>query len=354
MNLKYLATLLFTGAATFTAPSIFASDTFSAEISEGNVTATSPYCREKKCPTSTAELTGMFDVTITGDVITFSNIAVSAQDLGFSLPENPNSAAGGTVNSATFTFDGEILSVQGTVDQRAFDGPLYSYNFEASVIEPWAQKFDQKNYFLATQDFRKCVSPLCGGIFIQKVNRHAMRCPDGRFKKSCYVGEFDWHKIGRNPFEVATANTAILLKGKPTKSKDKSFGNVGRFEAEAAFQQFGDHIAYKGHYAGLRNNGIVCITTPCFSFDRLPLNSHRKSKLSGINFSQLDIDKNVLEQAQQRMANGEAVIAFGTTQRVKDFAGPGLEFLIQSLFMPINATIKIEPKNTKKVTVTHH
>lgn len=344
MHFRHIATLaLATVGVMFTLPSS-ASETFSAQIEDGSVMVTPARCFEDPCSTVEVALTGTFEAAITGAEIQFSNIVVANDNVGFSLPSEPNSSVNGTVNSATFEFDGDVLSVSGMVDQRAFDGPLYSYYFEASVTDTLSNQFDQKHYYLATQDLRKCVSPLCGGIFIQKVNRRAMRCPDGEVQKSCYIGEFDWRKLGSNPFGVVGSfDEAILLKGKPTKSLDTQFGNVGRFEAEAAFQHFGSD-ASKGKYAGLQNNGILCITSPCFSFDMLKLNSNKTRKLSGIDYSQLDADKNIVEQVQQNMANGETVIAFGTKNRVKGFAGKGLEFVVKSVYLPIIAKIPTEPE----------
>src|SRR5687767_8167105 len=47
-------------------------------------------------------------------------------------------------------------------------------------------------YFLVRQDVRRCISPLCGGYFVKRVNQSRTRCANGRWMRECYVGEIEW------------------------------------------------------------------------------------------------------------------------------------------------------------------
>src|SRR5688500_1902707 len=48
------------------------------------------------------------------------------------------------------------------------------------------------DYFLVRQDRRRCMSPLCGGYFVKRVNQSRTRCANGRWMPECYVAEIDW------------------------------------------------------------------------------------------------------------------------------------------------------------------
>src|SRR5687767_32432 len=63
------------------------------------------------------------------------------------------------------------------------------------------------DYFLVRQDRRRCISPLCGGYFVKRVNQSWTPCADGRRMRECYVAEIDWN--GQPEIDPAKA----LLRG---------------------------------------------------------------------------------------------------------------------------------------------
>jgi hypothetical protein len=44
-------------------------------------------------------------------------------------------------------------------------------------------------YYTIRRDLRRCISPLCGGWFISRVNKKQTRCADGSRANECYVAE---------------------------------------------------------------------------------------------------------------------------------------------------------------------
>src|SRR5260370_7964329 len=48
-------------------------------------------------------------------------------------------------------------------------------------------------FYSLRRDLRRCVSPLCGGYFVKRVNMSSTRCANGRFMSECYVAGIDWH-----------------------------------------------------------------------------------------------------------------------------------------------------------------
>jgi len=52
---------------------------------------------------------------------------------------------------------------------------------------------DNSNFYSVRPDYRRCVSPLCGGYFVKRVNQSRTRCVNGRLMSECYVAEIDWN-----------------------------------------------------------------------------------------------------------------------------------------------------------------
>lgn len=67
-------------------------------------------------------------------------------------------------------------------------------------------------------DDRDCLSPLCGGFWIDAVNHREQRCPDGTVATSCYVAEIDYAAMGWTEDEwiaylSAAGSNTMLIKG---------------------------------------------------------------------------------------------------------------------------------------------
>ena len=51
-------------------------------------------------------------------------------------------------------------------------------------------------YLRVRPDYRRCVSPLCGGSWVSRVNQRTTRCADGTWAAECYVAAIDWSATG--------------------------------------------------------------------------------------------------------------------------------------------------------------
>ena len=47
-------------------------------------------------------------------------------------------------------------------------------------------------YWRVRPDFRKCISPICGGWWVSRVNFATTKCADGKLASECYVAGLDW------------------------------------------------------------------------------------------------------------------------------------------------------------------
>lgn len=334
---KYLF-LGFTLLIAFAAHPGFAqtSNTYTFNIVEGAVVSTPAWCRVSPCLPTTAVLSGSFvaQITMFGDQILFPSSSITTiPETYFQLPQDPTEDSNGVVRDIVFTFEGDAIKAKGIVDSRAFDGPLVEYQFVARV--------SQSDVFTARPDFRKCAAPVCGGYFVKLVNKKLTQCANGRLQEECYVASIVY---GNSPVGSAaqsfTNRTPLLLIGAIVSKHYNRVGNLGVFIAKEAYRS-ATHNTAVGNFYGVTNNGIMCITTPCFSYDEVLLNSNNRiAKLSDVNLEMSGALPDDIARAQQLLANGGTLYAAGKNQKYQGFAGIGVRLVAQQFYLPVKPVSK--------------
>jgi hypothetical protein len=274
-------------------------------------------------------MSGSFDATISSDgkeIIFPSSSIKTNPEVHFEFPYDPNEDSNGVTREFAFTFTGDAIKGTGFIDSRAFDGPLVEYLFVADVKD--------SGFYTARPDFRKCAFPFCGGYFIRAVNQRFMQCADGSKQRECYVAELIYGDGPINASYSFANETPLLLVGHQGK---KDYGNsvsLGIFYADATYRSATQVTATQKFY-GIENNGIVCITTPCFSFDSVLLNTEKSLSLSEVNLETSGANADDIALAQRLLANGEVLYAAGVNRKYRDFAGTGLAFVAQQFYLPL-------------------
>ncbi|MBD2683434.1 MULTISPECIES: DUF6748 domain-containing protein [Nostoc] len=204
------------------------------------------------------------------------------------------------------------------------------------------QEFPQWGYYTVRRDFRRCASPICGGYFIKQVNLKATPCLDGVFRSECYVSAIDWSSLKVSPLELAKIQnddgSRLLLLGNIVPVTFPLFGEFGNLRVKEAFYA-ATAAPPKGTFVGLKDNGIRCITTPCFSTNQLVLNKPRVSQVSSIDLSQTGATQKQLEAATSEIF-GKGLIAVGTTEVIEnaDPTNRGTQFVATQFYL------RVEPK----------
>lgn len=330
--LGFILLIVFAGQLAFAQTS----NTYAFNIVEGSVVSTPARCRVSPCLPTTAVMSGSFvaQITTLGDQILFPSSSITTTpDVYFQLPTDPNEDSNGVVRDIAFTFEGDAIKAKGMVDSRAFDGPLIEYQFVARV--------SQSEVFTARPDFRKCLAPVCGGYFVKLVNKKLTQCANGTLQEECYVASVVYGAGSVSGTTQSFSNrTPLLLIGAIVPKHYDNVGNLGVFIAKEAYRSATQNTA-SGNFYGVSNNGIVCITTPCFSFDQYLLNSNNRiSKLSDVNLEMSGAMPDDIAQAQVILANGETLYAAGKNQKYQGFAGIGIRFVAQQFYLPIKPAIK--------------
>ena len=207
----------------------------------------------------------------------------------------------------------------------------------------WAEPVDENTpidaervgFFTARPDFRECIYPLCGGYFVKAVNQSTTVCADGARQFECYVSDI----ISSSPVADDAIDpfdpTPILLVGKLSQQETETVGPIGVFNAQDVHYAVTPNTAL-GRFFDVKNLGIACITSPCFSFAQTVLNRvyAREKTLSRLNFDESGASEEDVQRAFERIGEGQALYAAGFNRPYQGFAGIGREFVITQFFLP--------------------
>jgi hypothetical protein len=170
------------------------------------------------------------------------------------------------------------------------------------------------SYVTLRRDLRRCASPLCGGFFVAAVNQDSLRCADGRRSAECYVADLDLSALALSDEQQATVQsnaTTFLLLGQ-IRAIQTVAGRLGELAVSEAWQGHPD-VTPSGQFFRARNDGIVCITSPCLSFSAELLNRQAPSvKIADIDLSRVSDDPSAAFE-QLSAADGLLLAARRTT-----------------------------------------
>ncbi|MGQ0763010.1 MAG: DUF6748 domain-containing protein [Acidobacteriota bacterium] len=179
---------------------------------------------------------------------------------------------------------------------------------ESLTPQPFAGSGD---YFLIRQDRRRCISPLCGGYFVKRVNQSRTRCANGRWMRECYVAEIDWK--GQPEVDPGKA----LVRGEIVARRFARFGNLGALSVTELWQSPSDKPATGTIYRA-RDRGVRCITHPCLSHTATRLNFNVTTKVAGVDLAAADDDGS---EAAAAMTQPEGIMVAGYFSPVRGPAG---------------------------------
>ena len=188
-------------------------------------------------------------------------------------------------------------------------------------------------YFTITPDLRLCPSPTCGGFHLRALNQSQTTCADGTMQASCYVATADFG-ILESP--VFTSEAEAVVRGRIETDEYPFFGNLGRFVVESAWTGATSQAAV-GSFYRMRDLGIVCVTTPCFSIEGRILNQAPSLAFSKLDLSGVDASPAQLASAQAAIQGGELVVA-GATGPDPGPAGEGLALFASQFWLPVAAS----------------
>lgn len=146
------------------------------------------------------------------------------------------------------------------------------------------------SYYLGRGDPRLCPSPICGGVWVRLVNRKVTPCSNGGTARSeCYVANVDLSRLpiseqARADLGGLVASGRAVARGTIVTGLVEGFPELATLLVSEVWPASSSPRVAEGQVRLLRDNGVRCVTTPCFSMHAALLNVG-----SHVNVSRVDL-----------------------------------------------------------------
>jgi len=177
---------------------------------------------------------------------------------------------------------------------------------------------------LVEPDLRLCASPLCGGVWVRRVNHSTTGCLDGTLAARCYAARVAG---------VVPPLAGALVRGRLEPAGLDGFPRLAALRALASWRPVAASRAWRGALFRVRDTGLRCVTTPCFSLEARALESTRRVTLSSVGLSVLASQPAELARAQVALAREGVLVAGRVTVAPKAGpAGAGRELVVTQVW----------------------
>ncbi|HEY5838390.1 MAG TPA: DUF6748 domain-containing protein [Pyrinomonadaceae bacterium] len=208
-----------------------------------------------------------------------------------------------------------------------------SHGTDSLGPEPLAASGD---YFLVRQDRRRCISPLCGGYFVKRVNQSRTRCANGRWMSECYVAEIDWK--GQPEIDPGKA----LVRGDVVARRFPRFGNLGALRVTESWQSPSDKPA-TGTLYRVRDRGVRCITHPCLTHSANKLGFAFTKNIAGVDLAAGGAGGELISEGAAAMTEPDGVIVAGYFAPVTGPGGRAQTLKATKFYLPAGTQIGGQP-----------
>jgi hypothetical protein len=194
-------------------------------------------------------------------------------------------------------------------------------------------------YSFARADERLCISPVCGGLWVSRVNARKTACGDGVAKRTCYAAEADLSrtqtgKKERVRLKQQIAEGRALVRGRLVRGRVDGFPRLDALVVTEVWTVSTSSNRARGTFYKLRDRGIRCVTTPCFSIHAAVLNSGRHLDISDVDLTPTRVDAVELGRAMKQIGSRGLVVA-GRVVPDPDAgpAGDGRELVVTQFYV---------------------
>jgi hypothetical protein len=202
-------------------------------------------------------------------------------------------------------------------------------------------------FFVVTRpDYRRCISPLCGGYYVKRVNAVTSRCGDGTYAKECYVSELDLEALGLSDEEKsnfhgeAVQGKAILRGG--FESIDWSSANLSKLTVTEGWKGANGVVNPSGTSYRVTSSGIKCITWPCPTIKEAKLNSTKSALVHGLDLGTTAAQE-VLDEAYNALSDKDGVLVTGGHVTIHGPAGAGKTLVAAEFYTRVKPAPVVVP-----------
>ena len=142
--------------------------------------------------------------------------------------------------------NGFVLSSQGWAAAQPITQELSTLSVDNVLSNE--ESVNPYHFYTFRQDYRKCLAPLCGGIFVKSVNKKVTHCPDGSVQTECYVALV----LSKPKIELSSAR---LLQGTLLSKSFTHFSALPVMRLKQAYRSASSALS-AGVFVMLKDNGI--------------------------------------------------------------------------------------------------
>lgn len=225
-----------------------------------------------------------------------------------------------------------VTSIACQIDDDTADAEFRGADPDEDVDAEIGPAVPTSTYYIVTAiDTRKCMFPICGGVFVQEVNNKETRCADGSYAESCHVAVTDYAALGlpanlEQKVDAAWVSEQALLRGTLFQAGGPYDPfRVDTLAASEAWVGVTGNVP-EGTFERLDDSGIVCVTFPCESFIERILNDTVARYIAEVDLAasgatQAQIDAGYTELFESGLlAAGEATVVYGPAGSAPGFA----------------------------------
>jgi hypothetical protein len=180
---------------------------------------------------------------------------------------------------------------------------------------------------------------MCGGIWVELVNKSATTCGDGARREECYAAAADLSRLrvdekGRVQLQGLITEGRAVARGKLVRGRIEGFPELDALVVSEVWTASSSLARPRGVFHRLRDNGVRCVTTPCFSIHAARLNSGLH-----LNVSEIDLASSGAPVWERRRAldeiAGVGLIAAGrvVVDRNAGSGGPGRRYVASQFYV---------------------
>lgn len=192
--------------------------------------------------------------------------------------------------------------------------------------------------YIGRADPRLCPSPHCGGLWVRAVNKVKPRCAEP-VRRECYVASANFGSLpvgetARNRLAALFAEGRALVVAQLARGQVEGFPELGVLNVSEVWPASRSLRKPAGVFRLLQDNGVRCVTTPCFSTSATALNTERELTVSNVDLSGTGASSAERRRALTQTAKGR-LIASGliVLNRNAGPAGPGRTLVASQFYV---------------------
>lgn len=209
---------------------------------------------------------------------------------------------------------------------------------EATASNASIRAAASSSYYIVTRlDPRLCPSPLCGGYFVNEVNKPKTRCADGTWQPECHAGELDASALDWSDEELARFTEQFgqqhaLVRGK---LRQMARGSIKADVLVVDEGWLGQALSKPvGTFYGAKGTGIVCVTFPCQSILERKLNFRVEHLIAEVDLAASGAAEKEVAAGYKALSETAGVLAVGEHHVISGPAGRGLKLVTSEFYLP--------------------